>query len=187
MPLHEAAVRRGNRVLSGHRRVDVQRYSLVTAPVIPAVEWAWQRQSVWSQTADKLKRGPHRLWGFRLSLIVAAALALAGSQLKAVSLAASIVLAVAAAVALAAVGLLRGRQNVEQVRQWTRARSVSEAIKTEVFVFLCQSGRYNAADRELRLEVEVQRLSELAAGDLQRYTEGVRAKDQSAASGARRE
>src|SRR5258708_30679110 len=105
----------------------------MAALVIPAVEWAWRRQSVWSQTAEKLKGGPHRLWGFRLALTVAAAaLALAGSQLKAVSLPASVALAVPAAVAMAAVGLLRGRQNVEQVRRWTRARSVSEAIKTEV-------------------------------------------------------
>jgi hypothetical protein len=155
----------------------VQRYGLVTASVIPAVEWAWRRQSIWSQTADKLKAGPHRLWGFRLGLTVAAAaLALAGSQLKAVSLPASIALAVAATVTLAAVGLLRSRQNVEQVRRWTRARSVSEAIKTEVFLALAQSGSYDAADRERRLESEVQRM-EREAGDLQRYTEGVRAKD----------
>jgi hypothetical protein len=84
--------------------------------------------------------------------------------------------AVTAAVALAAVGLLRGRQNVEQVRRWTRARSVSEAIKTEVFVFLTRSGNYSTPDREARLEAEVQRL-EHETGDLQRYTEGVLAKD----------
>jgi hypothetical protein len=149
----------------------------VTVPVVSAAEWAWRRQSVWSQTADKLKAGPHRSWEFRLSLtVVAAALALAGSQLKAASRPASIVLGVAAALALAVVGLLRGRQNVEQVRRWTRARAVSEAIKTEVFLFLTQSGRYGTADREGRLESEVQRL-EREASDLQRYTEGVRAKD----------
>jgi hypothetical protein len=106
----------------------------------------------------------------------AAALALAGSQLKSASLPASIALAVAAAVAMAVVGLLRGRQNVEQVRRWTRARSVSEALKTEVFLFLSQSGGYDAPDRERRLEAEVQRL-EHEAGDLQRYTGGVQAKD----------
>jgi hypothetical protein len=40
---------------------------------------------------------------------------------------ASAILAVAAAAAMAAVGLLRGQQNAEQVRLWTRAGSVSEA------------------------------------------------------------
>lgn len=155
----------------------MQRYGLVAAPVIPAVQWAWQRQSVWSQTADKLKAGPQRLWGLRLGLTVAAAaMALAGSQLKAVSLPPSIALAVVAALALAAAGLLRGRQNVEQVRRWTRARSVSEAIKTEVFTFLTRSGTYSTPDRERRLEAEVQRLQR-EAGDLHRYTEGLQAKD----------
>lgn len=117
------------------------------------------------------------MWEIRLGLTVAAAaLALAGSQLKAVSLSASTVLAVAAALALATVGLLRGRQNVEQLRRWTRARSVSEAIKTEVFLFLSQSDTYHEPDRERRLEAEVQRL-EHEAGDLQRYTQGVQAKE----------
>jgi hypothetical protein len=149
----------------------------VKARVTPAVEWAWRRQSIWSQTADKLKVGPNRLRALRLELTVAAAaLALAGSQVKTVSLPASIALAVAAALALAVVGLLRGRQTIEQARRWTRARSVSEAIKTEVFLSLCQSGRYDVPDRERQLEAEVQRL-EHDAGDLQRYTQGVQAKD----------
>jgi hypothetical protein len=155
----------------------VQRYGLVTVPVIPAAEWAWQRQSIWSQTADKLKAGADRSWKFRLALTVAAAaLALAGSQLKTVSFPASIVLAVVAALAMAAVGLLRGRQNAEQVRRWTRARSVSEAIKTEVFLFLSRSGIYDGPDRDRRLEAEVQRL-EQEAGDLQRYTGEMHAKE----------
>lgn len=155
----------------------MRRYCVVRAPVIPAVEWAWRRQSIWSQTADKLKAGPHRSWQVRLALTVAAAaLALAGSQLKKVSLPASTALAVSAALALASVGLLRGRQNVEQVRRWTRARSVSEALKTEVFLFLSRSGAYDRPDRERRLEAEVQRL-ERETGELQRYTQGVQAKD----------
>ncbi len=149
----------------------------MAAPVIPAVEWAWRRQSVWSQVANGLKAGPSRLRGLRLVLTVAAAaLALAGSQVKPVSLAASVALAVAAALALAAAGLLRGRASAEQVRRWTRARSVSEALKTEVYLFLSGSGRYGTADREQRLEAEVRRL-EHEAGDLQRYAGGVEPAD----------
>jgi len=99
------------------------------------------------------------LQAVRLGLTVtAAALALAGSQLKAVSFPTSVALASVAAVVLAAVGLLRARQNVEQVRQWTRASSVSEALKTEVFLFLTRSGPYEGPDAERRLEAEVQRL-----------------------------
>jgi hypothetical protein len=107
--------------------------------------------------------------------VAAAVLALSGSQVKPHSLGASVALAVAAALALAAVGLLRSRANTEQVRRWTRARSVSEALKTEVFLFLSKSGAYEAAEPERRLEAEAHRL-EREAGDLQRYTEGVQAR-----------
>jgi Protein of unknown function (DUF4231)/SMODS and SLOG-associating 2TM effector domain 1 len=157
--------------------VDVAGCGIVTAPGVPAVEWAWQQQSVWSQTADRLKAVPRQAWWLRLSLtVLAAALALMGGQLEPVSRPAAVALAVAAAMALAAVGLLRGRQNVEQVRRWTRARSVSEAIKTEVFLFLTRSGDYSGVDPEQRLDAVVQRF-EKEAGDLQRYTRGVQPKN----------
>ena len=149
----------------------------MAAPVIPAAEWAWQQQSVWSQTANGLKAGPARLRAMRLGLTVAAAvLALAGSQARSVSFPASLALAVIAAVALATAGLLRGRDSAEQVRRWTRARSVSEALKTEVYLYLSKSGPYETAGRDQRLETEAQRL-EREAGDLQRYTDGVRPAD----------
>jgi hypothetical protein len=141
--------------------------------VISAAEWAWQRQSVWSQTADKLKAGPSRARTAQLVLTVAAAaLALAGSQLKGTSFAASLALGIVAAVALAGVGLLRGQTNTEQVRRWTRARSVSEAIKTEVYTFLSGEGRYEGADGENRLEAEIQRLEHEAA-DLAPFSRGI--------------
>jgi hypothetical protein len=141
------------------------------------VEWAWQRQSVWSQAADHLKAGPGRQRELRLALTAAAAaLALAGSQVKALSFPSSVALAVAAALALAAAGLLRGRADAEQVRRWTRARSVSEALKSEVFLFLSGSGTYQTGGGERRLEAEVSRL-EREAGDLERFTAGIQARD----------
>ncbi len=104
----------------------------------------------------------------RLGLTIAgAAVALAGSPFRSVSPPAGVALAVLAAVVLAAVGLLSGTQSVEQVRRWTRARSVSEALKTEVL--LCLTG---AGDPQLRLEAEVQRM-EREAGDLQPWTGGI--------------
>jgi SMODS and SLOG-associating 2TM effector domain 1/Protein of unknown function (DUF4231) len=153
------------------------RYDLMAAPTIPAVEWAWRRQSVWSQTADKLKAAAGRVWRLRLGLTVTGAVvALAASQLKGSSLAGSITLSVLAAIAMAAVGLLRARQNVEQTRQWTRARSVSEAIKTEVYTFLAEFSADAVAEH--RLEAEIQRL-EHEAIDLLRYTEGVQPQERS--------
>jgi hypothetical protein len=60
------------------------------------------------------------------STVARAALALAGSQLKPVSVPASAVLAAAGAFAMATVCLLTGRQSVQRVPRWTGARSGSE-------------------------------------------------------------
>ena len=147
----------------------------VTVPV-PPVEYAWQRQSVWSQAANRLKAASQQRWRLRMILTAAAAaLALAGTQLKAVSTPASITLALVAAVTLAGVALLRKQEDVEQTRRWTRARSVSEALKGEVYTFLSQPADDQPADRDRTLEAEVQRL-ETDAADLQRYTQGITAK-----------
>jgi hypothetical protein len=152
------------------------RYDVMAAPTIPAVEWAWRRQSVWSQTADKLKANVSRVQGLRLGLTVTAgAMALAASQIKEASLAASVTLSVLAAVAVAAAGSLRARQSVAQTRRWTRARSVSEALKTEVYTFLAEHGPDADAATQQRLEAEVQRL-EHEAGDLLGISEGTQPK-----------
>jgi len=152
----------------------VPSYGLVTEPATPVAETAWQQQSVWSQTADRLKAGPTRLRTLRLWLTVgAAALALAGSQVKPTSDAAALALALVAAVTLAGAGALRGLASADQVRDWTRARSVSEALKTEVYLYLCSGGDYQSGDREQRLESALNRV-ESSAGDLARYTNGIR-------------
>jgi len=104
--------------------------------------------------------------------VAAAALALAGTQLKPVSAVASYTLAAVAAAALAGVGLLRGQQDAEQTRRWTQARSVAEAMKSEVFIFLAQCRDEHREDRETALETELQRL-ERDARDLLPYTQGV--------------
>jgi hypothetical protein len=49
---------------------------------------------------------------------------------------------------------------------------VSEALKAEVFLYLCGAGRYTGDDRERMLEAEVRRL-EHESGDLQRHADGV--------------
>lgn len=136
-------------------------------------EIAWQQQSVWSKTADRLKAWPARLRTLRLWLTVgAAALALAGSQVKSASDAAALALAIVAAVALAGAGALRGLASADRMRDWTRARSVSEALKTEVYLYLCSGGEYQSGDREQRLESVLNRV-EGDAGDLARYTSGI--------------
>jgi len=142
----------------------------VTTPVLSSAHYAWQRQSVWSQTADQLKAASQRRWRLRMILTVAAAaLALAGSQLKSVSGLAALILGVAAAAALAGAGLIRSQQDAEQTRRWTQARSVSEAIKADVYTFLADGQPEN---REAELAAKVRRL-ETEASKLIRYTQGV--------------
>ena len=137
-----------------------------------AVEWAWDRQSVWSQTADSLKAGPRRARLARLGLVVAAsACALGAAQVESTSTGLSNALAVAGGLVMAVTGLLGGLQSIDKVRDWTRARSVSEAIKSEVFVFLTRTGPYATAEADSRLEAEVNRL-EQAAGILSGQAEG---------------
>jgi hypothetical protein len=83
---------------------------------------------------------------------------------------------VLAAVVLAAVGLLSSTQSVEQVRRWTRARSVSEALKTEVL--LCLTGAGGLRRRRGPAAAaggEVQRM-EREGGDLQPWTGGIQPK-----------
>jgi conflict system pore-forming effector with SLATT domain/uncharacterized protein DUF4231 len=146
---------------------------MATPPVTPAVEWAWQRQSVWSQAADRLKAEQRRARALRLALTVAGAAAtMASSQLTPTHEAVGVSLAVLAAAVLVGVGILGGRQSVEQVRRWTRARSVSEALKTEVHLYLTRAGDYARQDPEGRLDAEVQRI-EGEAGDLQSRTGGL--------------
>jgi hypothetical protein len=149
----------------------------VTTPEATVAEYAWDRQSVWSQTADSLKIRPARLRTLRLGLTVAAAiLALAGSQVKSASTAASVALAIIAAVAMGAVAVIRSTASARQVRDWTRARSMSEALKAEVYLYLCAGGDYQSGDRDQRLRDKLGRL-ERDSGNLQRYTSGKTARE----------
>jgi hypothetical protein len=141
-----------------------------------AAKSAWDKQSVWSQTANNLKAGPTSLRKLRLTLTVAAAgLALLGSQLKNVSAAAAVALAIAAAVALAAVAATRWKATPEEAKHWTQARSVSEALKAEVFLFLCSGGDYRSGNRVQRLRNKVRELEGAAAG-LSQYKLGIKPK-----------
>ena len=131
----------------------------MTAARADVAGWAWDRQSVWSQTANQLKAGPQRIRRVALILTVCVgALALAASQLEPVNHGLALALGVAAAVVAALVTVVQARNGIEQVRAWTRARSVSEAIKAEVFLYVTRVGRYGGEDREQRLDAEVQRL-----------------------------
>jgi hypothetical protein len=140
---------------------------------VSSVEWAWQRQSVWSQTADRLRRGPSRARRWALALtIAAAASALGSSQLQSTHRSLSVSLAVLAAVLGTAVAVLRGTRSQEAVARWTRARATGEALKTLVFEHLAGADDTGIAARDQALEAAVRSL-EIEASDLERFADGI--------------
>jgi hypothetical protein len=111
----------------------------------------WSQQSVWSRTADAMKRRIERARLIALGVVVAIAiLATLAGVLASDYLAASRVLASGAAFGAVVLTVLRPSWSGAALESWTRARSVSEALKTELFLFLAGVGDY--ADREHRLE-----------------------------------
>ena len=119
-----------------------------------ALRYAWDEQSVWSQTADSLKRTLFRTRAAALCLTIVAGLfgALVKPATDLISPDTGLVfawLAAACAGVLAVVlGKLGGR---DQVRAWARGRSVSEAIKAEVYIFLAGVSPYRGRDRATQL------------------------------------
>jgi len=111
-------------------------------------EEVWAQQSIWSQVANGLKGSLDRLRTVSLLLTIAAAvLATAAAEVSGVSTDASRVLALLAAVAAALIPVVRNRLNRQQLLDWTEARSISEALKAEIYSFLSGTGPYRGGDR----------------------------------------
>jgi hypothetical protein len=143
------------------------------ATTAAGAEWAWRQQSVWSQTANRLKRSLDLWRGAALwATIAGAVLATLAIEVATLSGPAGRVLALAAAVAVGLVPLLRRPAGGRVVRDWTRARSVSEALKSEVYTFLAGVTPYRGADRGQRFQ---ERLDALLrdVGDLVHHTAGI--------------
>jgi len=141
--------------------------------------WAWDKQSVWSQGANKLKQSLLRARSASLALtILAAVLATLAVQIGEASSVAGRCLAAGAAVSVGLVALLQTATSRARVQAWTRVRSVSEALKSETFVFLAEVAPYRGEDRAVRFRQNVQ--SVLAdADDLSGSTIGLQPKQRS--------
>jgi hypothetical protein len=138
-----------------------------------AAQSVWSRQSVWSQTANRLKAGIGRTRAAALGLtIIAAVLSTLATQVASLNSVAGRTLAVAAAVAVGLAPLVRSQLAPASVADWTRARSVSEGLKGELYTYLSGTGSYRAADRDHQLAVRTQQIL-TDAGDLLRYTTGL--------------
>lgn len=134
------------------------------------VEELWRQQSIWSQTANRMKASIGHARSAALVLTVGGAvLATLAARLPAGQARAGSVLAIAAAVGVGLVPLLRPRCSGRVLRDWTRARSVSEALKSEIYLYLARAGDYRGEDRDRRLRMCTDRVRQQAA-DLLRHS-----------------
>lgn len=135
--------------------------------------WAWAQQRIWSLTANRLKRRIDQARLAALALgIATAVLAVAAHQVGGLSVLAGQVLSAAAAVTAGAATLVQRRVSTGQIRDWTRARSASEGLKTEIYSYLSGGAAYTGSDRDQQLGAKTSGIVE-AVGDLQRHTLGI--------------
>lgn len=135
--------------------------------------WAWAQQRIWSLTANRLKRHIDRARAAALLLgIATAVLAVAAHQVGGLSALAGQALSAAAAVTAGVATLVQRRISTGQIRDWTRARSASEGLKTEIYSYLGGGAAYTGSDRDQRLSAKTSGIVD-AVGDLQRHTLGI--------------
>jgi hypothetical protein len=142
----------------------------------PTLINTWSRQSVWSRAADRLKRRIARSRSLALLLtVVGAVLATASSQLAAVDSGWSRALAFVAACAIAVVPVARLGSTRQVVEHWTRARSVSEALKADVYRYLAGTSPFRGSGRDETLASRSADY-EQAARDISFHAEGIAAR-----------
>lgn len=137
------------------------------------MESVWAQQSVWSQAANRLKRSLGRSRTVALGLAIAGAVAATlATQVATLSSVAGKALALAAAVAVGLVPLARRGASPQAIREWTRARSVSEALKSEAYVFLAGVAPYRGPERDHEFADRTDSVAR-DAEDLLRHTAGI--------------
>ncbi len=155
------------RHVGAHTRQGL-RVTVAGDPAVP--EAVWTRQHVWSQTASRLKTRLTAARAVALLLTIAGAvLATAAGQVGSGTSSIGTGLAVAAAIAVGLAPLALRFADSKAVQNWTRARALSEALKTEIYTYLAGVGPYRGLGRDRQLADRVETLSGNAA-DLLRYT-----------------
>jgi hypothetical protein len=137
---------------------------------------AWGLQRVWSQVAVRLKAQIDRARNVGLVLgVFGAVLGVLAVQVG-VGAGAGRGLAVGAGVAVGLVPLVRRGASQEAVRAWTRARSVSEGLKSEVYAYLAGGSAYVDGERDRTLSVRAGEIV-VSVDDLAGATAGIRPDD----------
>jgi hypothetical protein len=149
----------------------------MTQAVSTAIADAWRAQRLWSNTANKLKRriGFWRSTALAMA-ILGAILATAATQVG-LKTGLGQGLSVASAVALAAVPFIRQTWLKKgDIAAWTRARSASEGLKAETYLYLTSTAPYDGTDRDTQLARQTDAITG-DVDDLRRHTKDVVAND----------
>jgi phage shock protein PspC (stress-responsive transcriptional regulator) len=104
--------------------------------------------------------------------ITTAVLAVAADQIGGLSRPTGRSLCAAAAITAGLATLLQRRVGTELIRDWTRARSAAEGIKSEIYRRLAGGTAYQVPDRDQRLGAETRRVLD-AVVDLRRHAIGI--------------
>jgi len=134
----------------------------------PSLEAAWHEQRVWSVVADRLKADLQRKRNGALALAIAGAVLSTAGAAIGLSTGPGKTLAFVSAACVGLAGLIRARVGTKAVQDWTRARSVSETIKSEVYLALAG---FRAAD----VDANVHKVADEAA-DLGEHRAGINLK-----------
>jgi hypothetical protein len=133
------------------------------------------RQRIWSATASRLKAAIVRARVAALILgIVAAVLAVAAVQVADTANGLARILGVGAGVAAGIAPLVLRRAGTDQVRNWTRARSASEGLKSALYEYLAGGSAYLEGDPGRQLAARTRAIEE-NMGDLLALGAGVTA------------
>jgi hypothetical protein len=113
----------------------------VQAPRI--LDELWREQAVWSQTANRMRHQIERARTASLVLAITAASAGAAAGATADDRpAVATALAIAAALAAALLPVLRPAWSGAALQNWTRARATSEALKSQIYLWLAKGEQH---------------------------------------------
>lgn len=114
----------------------------------------WSQQRAWSRAADRAKAEVSRYRIASLLLVVVASgLGTAAPAVSGLNDLAGRISGLVAGVALGLIPLVRHHLGVSRYEVWSRLRSMSEALKVEVYMYLSGVAPYRGEDRTFQLLV----------------------------------
>jgi hypothetical protein len=124
----------------------------------------WLQQRAWSRAADRAKSevGRYRVTSLLL-VVLASGLGAAAPVVAQASDTAGRVCGLVAGISLGLIPIVRHRLDRPTYERWSRARSISEALKAEVYTYLAGAGMYRGTAADLTLQTHAEEIA--AKGD----------------------